>query len=130
MKHTFIALALCLVVAPLARGQDAVATLATAERTYLDFQVDQIVRVRTRAVPVYPEKLRAQKVDGNVLVQFNVDERGVAQMQTFKVLRSSSPAFTEAVRRAISSTAFHPAETGGRKVTQLVQQEFKFDASR
>ena len=118
-----------LVLAPAARAQSA-ATSNAAEQTFFDFQVDQTVRVKTVHAPVYPDRLRAANVDGQVLVQFVVDEHGMAQMNTFKVLKSTDNELTESVKRAISETSYFPAETGGRKVKQLVQQPFKFSTHR
>jgi len=106
-----------------------VATSAGSDQTYLDFQVEEVVRIKDAVAPQYPGQLRAAGVDGQVLVQFVVDERGRAQMGTFKVLKSSANAFSESVKRAISETTFHPAEIQGRKVKQLVQQPFKFAVS-
>ena len=97
-----------------------------AEQTFFDFQVDHEARVRVVRPPVYPEHLRAANVDGQVLVQFVVDERGVAEMNTFKVIKSTHTDFTEAVRRAISSSSYSPAEIRGHPVKQLVQQPFTF----
>ena len=99
-----------------------------ADPTYFDFQVDQPVKVRVNRPPAYPDHLRVAHVDGQVLVQFVVDERGSAEMSTFKVVKSTNQDFTEAVRRAISNTAYSPAEIRGRRVKQLVQQPFVFKA--
>jgi len=112
------------------QASQTVATSAGSDQTYLDFQVEQTVRVKTIASPEYPSQLRSARIEGQVLVQFVVDEKGRAQMNTFKVLRSSDNAFSESVKIAVSETAFHPAEIGGRKVKQLVQQPFKFASSK
>jgi protein TonB len=103
-------------------------TSEDGDQTYFDFQVDQAAKVRVPRAPAYPENLRAAHIDGQVLVQFVVDERGTADMNTFKVVKATSPEFAEAVRRAISSTAYSPAEIRGRRVKQLVQQPFVFNA--
>jgi periplasmic protein TonB len=94
--------------------------------TLFDYQVEQQVKVKNSRSPVYPERLRALNTDGEVLVQFVVDERGVPQMSTFKVIKSTDPEFSDAVRRAVSSTSFTPAEVRGLKVKQLVQQPYVF----
>jgi protein TonB len=98
-------------------------------QTFLEFQVERPVRVKTPVAPVYPVRLRNAKTEGLVLVQFIVDERGTAQMGSFKVLRSNDEAFTESVRRAVSAMSFHPAEIGSRKVKVLVQQPYQFSLS-
>jgi TonB family protein len=96
-----------------------------ADQTYFDFQVEQAVRVRAARQPVIPERLRSG-FEGQVLVQFVVDERGVAQMNTFKILKSTDNDLNEPVRRAVTQSTYFPAEYQGRKVKQLVQQPFLF----
>jgi protein TonB len=111
----------------IAHAQDARSASSTdAEQTFFDFQVDQPVKVKWSRPPVYPERLRGANVEGQVLVQFVVDERGIAQMNTFKVLKSTDNELTTSVMRAVSAMTFYPAETQGRKVRQLVQQPFRF----
>jgi protein TonB len=100
------------------------------EQVYLDFQVEKLVRVRTQTSPEYPDLLRMAHVEGSVLVQFVVDEAGVPQMNTFKVLRSSDGAFSESARRAVSRSSYYPAEIKGKKVKQLVQQPYKFATNK
>ena len=98
------------------------------DQAFLEFQVERTVRIRQAAAAVYPEKLRTARIEGEVLVQFIVDENGVAQMHTFKVLKTNDRAFAESVRKAVSNTAFYPAELDGKKVKQLVQQPYRFAA--
>jgi protein TonB len=111
-------------VAPRASAQGA--PLPDTSQTFLEFQVQQSVRAKVAAAPEYPVRLRAARVEGDVIVQFVVDERGRAQMTSFKVIRSTHNDFTEAVRRAVRESEFFPAEIGGRPVKQLVQQPYKF----
>jgi periplasmic protein TonB len=112
-----------------AQGQQQTSSTPT-DQTYLDFQVEQVVRPKNAVAPSYPERLRQSRIEGQVIVQYVVDERGNPQMHTFKVLKSSDHAFTESVKAAVSLMTFHPAEIAGQKVKQLVQQPFKFAASR
>ena len=51
-------------------------------------------------------------------------------MVTFKVLKSTNDAFTDAVKRAMPRMKFFPAEIGGRKVKELVQQPYAFNLSK
>ena len=111
-----------------ASAQSASSSSSDADQTFFDFQVDEVVKVRVRQAPSYPERLCAANIDGQVLVQFVVDERGAAEMNTFKVIKATNPEFADAVRRAVSSTAYSPAEVRGRHVKQLVQQPFTFSA--
>jgi protein TonB len=108
-------------------GQQSSGT-ASSDQTFLDFQVEQPVRIKTAVPPTYPEALRGARVEGQVIVQFVVDEKGQAQMSTFKVLKSNESQFSDAVKAAVSAMQFHPAQMNGKKVKQLVQQPFRFAA--
>jgi protein TonB len=76
--------------------------------------------------PRYPNQLQVMGVSGQVLVQFVIDTTGRADMRSFKVLRSSNPQFTEAVRTVLPSHRFYPAEERGCKVKMYVQMPFTF----
>lgn len=47
-------------------------------------------------------------------------------MSSFEALKSTDPAFTDAVRTALPTMRFAPARKSGRAVKQLVQQPFTF----
>jgi TonB family protein len=98
------------------------------EQVLFEFQVKKPVRqIRGFGQPRYPKQLRDLNIQGEVLAQFVVDTTGSVVMRTFKVLKSSDPLFTQAVREALVMTRFLPAELGGgRKVMQMVQQPFSF----
>ena len=96
-----------------------------------DFQVEKTaVPARGSSAPRYPDALRLGGVEGEVLVQFVVDTAGRAEVSSFKVLKSSNDQFTRAVENALPLMRFVPAEVGGRKVRQLVQQPFTFSIAR
>jgi len=125
MKNMFAAIVLMAIAAPaVARAQDAAASEA---QTYMAFQVEKEARVKTPVKPDYPAELFAARTKGDVLVQYIVAENGTASIETFKVLRSNHAQFSEAVRRAVARMTFHPAEVEGKRVKQLVQQQFKFE---
>ena len=54
------------------------------------------------------------------------ERSGGAGAGPFRGLKSSHELFPAAVRNALPSMRFLPAEVGGRKVKQLVQQPFTF----
>lgn len=117
-----VACVLCTLLPARSEAQESGADV----QTYLSTQVETPAKLKNARPPQYPPRLRTSRVEGEVLVQFIVDERGRPQMDSFKVLRSSNAEFTEAVRRTVEAATFFPAEIGGQKVKQLVQLPFKF----
>jgi periplasmic protein TonB len=99
------------------------------DKPYMDFQVEEQVSAISGTQVDYPESMRASGLEGQVDAQFIVDENGRIQSGSFKVLNSANPAFVDAVKRAIPSMRFKPAKIGNTKVSQVVQQSFKFKLS-
>ena len=98
---------------------------------YTKAQVDRpVISAPGSRGPSYPELLRSAGVEGSVLAQFVVDTTGRADPASFIALRSDNALFTAAVRAALGRMRFLPAEAGGRKVSQLVQQPFQFTVTR
>jgi protein TonB len=93
---------------------------------YMEFQVEKPVEKIGGDAPEYPSMLRESGVTGQVLAQFVVGENGRYQEGTLKILDSSNPAFTAAVKNALPRMRFSAAQIGGRKVSQLVQMPFQF----
>ena len=102
-----------------------------SNQPFFEFQVEKpVVAAPGSPSPRYPEILRTAGVEGEVLAQFVVDTTGRVEMNTFKVLKSSHDMFIAAVRNAMPNMRFIPAEVGGRRVKQLVQQPYTFNISR
>ena len=96
-------------------------------QTYFEFQVEKpAAAFDDNPRPQYPEALRSSGIDGEVDAQFTVDVNGKADMATFKVLKATNDLFASAVRSALPRMKFYPAEVGGHKVRQVVQQAFMF----
>lgn len=95
---------------------------------YWDFQVEQPAEMdKDRSPrPVYPSTLEQAGVEGSVKVQFVVDTTGRAEPSSIKILESTHELFTQSVKNVLAKMRFFPAEVGGRKVRQLVQQPFNF----
>jgi protein TonB len=126
MGNRFTALRLLALCAPLVAGAQQ-APQVPMTQPYFEFQVEKTVQqLPDSGRPVYPEMLRAAKVEGQVLAQFIVDEDGRYEAGSFKVLRSHHVLFTQAVKDALPNMRFLPAELGGKKVRQLVQRPFIF----
>jgi protein TonB len=102
-------------------------TPVNTDQPYFEFQVEKQVQTAAGSPqPRYPEMLKSANIEGEVLAQFVVDTTGRAEMATFKVLKSSHDGFTQAVKNVLPNMKFYPAEIGGRKVKQMVQQPFTF----
>ena len=97
---------------------------------YMEFQVEKAVEKIGGDAPDYPQALRDQGVEGKVLAQFVVGENGRYQGGTLKILDSSNPAFTAAVKDALPRMRFSAAQIGGKKVAQLVQMPFQFNLKK
>lgn len=101
------------------------------DQPFFEFQVEKpVTALPNSAQPRYPDILRQAGVEGEVLGQFVVDTTGRAELGSWKVLKSSHDQFSTAVRNALPGMRFIPAEVGGRKVRQLVQQPFSFAIAR
>jgi TonB family protein len=96
----------------------------------MEFQVEKPVERIGGESPEYPQSLKDSGVEGTVELQFVVNENGRADMSTVKVLSSSNPAFTAAVKEALPRMKFSAAQIGGKKVEQLVQMPFQFHLQR
>jgi beta-lactamase regulating signal transducer with metallopeptidase domain len=119
-------------------GQDLTAPTPTAGRaltnlspssgpTYFEFQIEKpVMQVPDSPAPVYPSILKLAGIEGEVYAAFVVGPEGLADTATLKVLKSTHELFTIAVRNALPSMRFVPAEVHGRKVKQLVQEPFVF----
>lgn len=98
---------------------------------YFEYQVEKPAAMSpdSRSM-VYPADLRAARVEGAVLASFVVDENGTVEMSTFKVLKSDHKLFTDAVKEALQSMKYVPAEVEGKRVRQVVQQPFQFKLAK
>lgn len=85
-----------------------------------------VVAIPGTATPRYPSMLQSAGVEGDVRTQFVVDTLGHVEKGSVQILESGHEQFAAAVRDALARARFKPAEAGGRKVRQLVEQTFTF----
>jgi TonB family protein len=79
-------------------------------------------------VPVYPEKARRARVEGEVEVCFNIDRFG--QTRRVAVRRSSNRVFEKPARDAVRNSTFMPLEPG-QKVPDIKNcRTFRFTLER
>ena len=104
------------------------ADMVASLKVYTPDQVDVPARgdSLSRPQPLYPETLLFTGVTGQVLAEFVVDTLGHVELDTFGVISSTNPKFTEAVQRVLPDWAYAPAMKDGKRVRQLVQQPFTF----
>jgi len=113
-----------------AKGKEGGAVVQS-DQPYFEFQVEKpVVPAPGSISPRYPDMLRQAGVEGEVLAQFVVDTTGKAEPGSLKILKSSHDMFIQSVKNALPQMKFIPAEVGGRKVKQLVQQPFTFSISK
>jgi periplasmic protein TonB len=100
-------------------------------QTYFEFQVEKPAEMLSESPkPKYPTVLESSGIAGEVQAQFVVSTSGKADMDSFKVLKSTNELFTQAVKNVLPRMKFSPAQIGGKPVNQLVQQSFQFAVPR
>jgi len=100
-------------------------------QTYFEFQVEKPAEMLPESPkPKYPSVLESSGIAGEVQAQFVVNTQGKADLDQFKVLKSSNELFTQAVKNVLPRMRFSPAMIGGKPVNQLVQQSFQFAVPR
>lgn len=100
------------------------------DKNYAEFEVERPVSAISGTNVEYPESMRSSGVTGEVMAEFVVNENGRVESGTFKVLSSTNPAFTNAVKSALGKMRFRPAQIGKTNVSQVVQQAFVFKLDR
>jgi TonB family protein len=85
-----------------------------------------LMHIVSSVKPRYPETLRQNGIDGRVLVQFTVDTTGRVDMASIRVVQSTHDQFTQAVRSALASFRFRPAEVNGKRTAALAEMPFEF----
>ena len=97
------------------------------ESALSEIEVDSVVARDPNSVgPVYPPEMLEQRLEGSTFMHFVVDTSGRVDPETIRVLRSTHPAFTKAVREALLEMRFRPAIHASRRVRQWVEQNFAF----
>jgi Gram-negative bacterial tonB protein. len=112
-------------------GSGVVGGIANTNQTYFEFQVEKPAEsLPDNPKPKYPSVLESSGIAGEVQAQFVVRSDGKADMDSFKVLKSTNELFTQAVKNVLPRMRFSPAQIGGKPVNQLVQQAFQFAVPR
>lgn len=80
--------------------------------------------------PSYPAVLRGLGVSGEVVVRVVVDTTGRVAKGSFEVVRASDDRLVRAVRDAVTTWRFVPAELAGERVLQRIELPFVFAAEQ
>ena len=105
----------------------SLASTSPGAGTFNADQVEKQVTLLSGALaPSYPEALRAAGVEGKVVAQFVVDERGRVETDSVRFLQSDNVLFEASVRTVLHRMRFAPAAIAGKTVRQLVQMPFVF----
>lgn len=76
--------------------------------------------------PVYPDSLFEARASGALLAEFVVDAKGDVELDSYNVVTTTHPQLVLPVRNALRDQRFAPAQRGGERVRQVVQQPFTF----
>lgn len=116
---------------PGGRDSGSVVVAPGGNHIYSESQVEKpVMTVPGSPAPRYPDLLKSAGVEGEVIVTFVVDTTGRAEPSSIQILNATNGLFSAAVRTALPGMRFLPAETGGKKVKQRVQQPFVFTIIR
>ena len=131
-----------------APNADSVLRAITTRRDTDTDQLESAARIRTPVLaddraetspvligvvpqPRFPDALRAQRIDGAVVVQFLVGADGTVDPASMKVVRSPHALFTAAVRNVLPRLHFQPARTADAKPrAEWVQYSVEFSATK
>lgn len=92
-------------------------------------------RLRTTEVlstgrPVYPDTLRAQGIEGRVIVQVVVDTSGRVEPGSAAVVQSPHPGFDQPAIDFVNAARFRPARRHGHPVRAVVDVPIDFKLDR
>jgi TonB family protein len=89
-------------------------------------RVDSPVTVEKMVRPPFPAAAVRRSIEGDVTLQYVVDEDGRAQRASIRVITANYREFVEAAADAIARSRYHPAQAQGCPVKLLVQQRIRF----
>jgi TonB family protein len=94
---------------------------------FLRFQVKRhAAPVYRTHVPEYPERLRANRIQGGAVVRFVVDSTGRVDARSITIISSTHPGFADAVRDGVKQMRFQSAQIDGRNVAEILDVGFRF----
>ncbi len=89
------------------------------------FKLTQAPRFLHRALPVYPDTMRAQGLSGVVRLEVLIDKTG--RVRRVRVIESAGKVFDEAAEQAIQASSFYPAKVENKPVAVLLRLPVRFN---
>lgn len=103
---------------------------STGEK-FFEFRIEKPATIKPgQPAPRFPDEMRQQGIEGEVIAQFVVDTTGSIIPSTIKFVKATNDVFRATVRNALPALQFTPAEVGGRKVKQMLTMPFNFSLSK
>jgi len=87
---------------------------------------EEHAEVLTAPLPLYPDLLRQEGVQGRVVLEAVVDTTGRVSAQSISVVSTTNTGFVAPARQALLATLFRPAMIGGKPVQMLVRIPYEF----
>lgn len=100
---------------------------ATSDAPLTALMVEREVHPLGAVTLRYPALLQGAGVEGAVVLQYVVDTLGRVEKESIRAVRRDHVLFEQSARDAVLRMRFAPAEAGGRRVRQLVEQRFAFE---
>ncbi len=102
----------------------------SSTKAYSENEVERTVEVVRAPEPRYPDALKSTNVEGSVVMHFIVGADGRVEPGSISVVSSPNKLVSDAVRTALLSARYRPAQAGGHAVRQLVEQSFAFQLQK
>jgi TonB family protein len=109
------------IIATIVSGLVSLTSPYPMEEVRLEMNPAQLIRLEH---PTYPAVARHLGLEGEVIVNVQVDTDGTASHVV--IVKSDSPVFEESVRLAVMNAEYAPAVTGKGVVKSWVQIPFSF----
>jgi protein TonB len=88
------------------------------------FELTSLPVYKIKVTPEYPESMKAEEVEGEVLLAVTIDARG--KVVTLEVKRSDNALFTKAAQAALRRCEFTPGTQNGTPVATTIDIPIKF----
>jgi TonB family protein len=96
------------------------------QQVFMAFVVEERPEILSGPRLIYPDLLRAARIQGRVIVQAIVDTTGRAEPASVKVIQSPNPGFDQSAMDYVMKALFRPGRIHGRAVRVLLNLPIDF----